>query len=117
MRQGITTRYLGPTNSRGSRIKAVARKASSWGPEMSLTEPRAYQLNTDEDHTRVAKLLAAKLGWDGLFIAGGKPEEDGNMYVNMGVPEKVIAEMIALGDLDRMGKQDKDWFWVKEVAK
>lgn len=113
MRQGITTRYLGPTNSKGSRIKAIARKASSWGPEMSLAEPRAYRLNTEEDHTRVAHLLATKLGWSGLWIAGGKPEEDGNMYVNLdvGPGTDLHVHMSNLGSL----VEGRDWFYVPVV--
>jgi len=108
MRQGISTRYLGPTNSRGSRIKAIARKASSWGKEMSHTRSYSYE-GTDKEHTLAAKELATKLGWSGLWVGGGKPEEDGNQYVNIG---EDIWDNATLMPYQTLGKEDADWFYV-----
>lgn len=108
MRQGISTRYLGPTNSKGSRIKAIARKRGSLGSEMSLTRSFQYR-GTNDEHTLAAKELATKLGWGGLWIAGGKPEEDGNMYVNAGRIDREQA--IAASMVLHIG-EDQDWFFV-----
>ena len=120
MRQAITTRYLGPTNSRGSRIKALARKATSrhsgWGyhPEMSLTDGYDHAGNHDDNHCRVAKLLAIKLGWSGLWIAGGLPTEDGNCYVNLHVgPDTDLQQHMA--NLYSL-QQGRDWFFVPEAV-
>lgn len=114
MRQGITTKYLGPTNYRGSRIKATARKASSLGKEMSHT--RSYQHgSSDEEHTLAAKELAAKLGWKGLWIGGGgKPEEDGNQYVNVARAHMhgPLPDPQRAAYADQFGTEDTDWFYI-----
>jgi hypothetical protein len=81
MRQAISTKYLGATNSRGSRIKALGRKAGSLGAEMSLTVPWDHALGIDANHAAAAKALAVKLGWYGMYFAGGAPDESGNVYV------------------------------------
>ena len=71
MAQGIWTKYIPATNSRGARIKAIARIADSMGPEMALTTLRNYELDTDADHARAAAELARKLGW-GWPMARGR---------------------------------------------
>jgi hypothetical protein len=115
MRQGITTKFFGPTNTKGSRIKAIARKRDKWGGEMSLIEPRNYGLETPDDHARVAKLLAAKLGWSGLYICGGKPADDGYMFVNAGdiTPTMIAGHTLAKHPL---GNEDRDWFYLPPKA-
>lgn len=68
MRQSISTRYIGPTNTRGSRVKATASggisKTFGWddaqGPE--------------GNHRDAACALAGKLGWAGRWIGGGTRE-------------------------------------------
>ena len=104
--QGIWTKYIGPTNHKDARIKAIARVADSLGPEMSLTVSRDWGLNLDEDHTRAAKLLAAKLGWAGLWHGGGRPDNAGNMYVN-------CAHAYAGAPTSSIGREDRDWFYVE----
>lgn len=54
--QAIQTRFLGPTNYKGSRVKAFCRAGS-----MSL--PWDNSLNSEDNHVRAAKALASKLGW------------------------------------------------------
>jgi len=74
MRQAIVTKFFGPTNTRGSRIKATCGAGSlyhSWD----------YSLGSDANHDAAAKALATKLGWIGAWYAGGMPNEDGNCYV------------------------------------
>lgn len=104
MRQAITTKYLGPTNIHGSRIKAVARKRSSMGAEMSLTDSYAYE-GVEHEHCRVAKLLAVKLGWSGLWVGGGNVDENGYVYVNVCADYKGAPT-------DSIGKEDEDWFFI-----
>lgn len=75
MRQSINTRYIGPTNYRGSRVKA----RSSSG--LSLTIGWDDALGTDENHRAAARALAVKLGWAGRWIAGAAADGRGNVYV------------------------------------
>lgn len=117
MRQGITTRYHGPTNSKGSRVTATARKAKSYSdgsrePAMSLTDHWDHASNMDANHTRVAQLLAAKLGWSGLWIGGGCPDDSGYQYVNAGLTPSMIAGH-TLKD-HPLGREGIDWFFVAE---
>ena len=106
MSQGIWTKYLPATNSRGARIKAIARIADSIGPEMALTDSRDYALDTDADHARVAALRARKLGWAGLWHGGGRPDNVGNMYVN-------CAHAYAGAPTSSIGREGRDWFYIE----
>ncbi len=54
--QAIKTKYLGPTNTRGARIKAECYSRS-------LTQPFAYELNEEDRHIKAALALAEKLEW------------------------------------------------------
>lgn len=54
--QAITTRYLAPTNSRGSRIKAIAAAGS-------VTVPYDHALSAFENHHSAALAFARKYGW------------------------------------------------------
>ena len=56
MAQAITTRYLGPTNHRGSRILATCSAGR-------LTHDWNHALNTEDNHREAAQALIAKLGW------------------------------------------------------
>ena len=55
MATAITTKYLGPTNSRGSRV--AARSVSG----RSRTVPWDHALNPDGNHDLVANLLAGEI--------------------------------------------------------
>jgi hypothetical protein len=61
--QAIRTRYHGATNTRGSRITAACEAGS-------LTLPRDYSLNIDQDYARVAQALAQRMGWAGVYHGG-----------------------------------------------
>jgi len=78
MYQAIETRYVGPTNSRGSRI--IARAAAG-----RLTVHWDYVLNPEMNHQRAADLLARKLGWvgehHGILIGGGNASNTGYVFV------------------------------------
>lgn len=107
MRQSITTRYIGPTNSRGSRIKAVARKRSASFPEQGLSVPYGYG-NTEEEHCKGAKALAEKLGWSGLWVGGGNEREDGYVFVSL--PGTYSRDWV-----QRFipGTEGRDWFHIE----
>lgn len=110
MRQAITTRYRGPTHSGPAKYLARA-----WGGSHSTT--RDYDLSTDQQHCEAARRLALKLGWAGLWVAGGSPEGTGSVYVLMtdrpylpfnGSKVKLSYVMGELG----VGKEGEDWFYV-----
>ena len=68
MFQAIQTKYLGPSNTRGSRVKA-------WSQAGSITLVWDYALNADENHRTAARMLARKLDWKGVWSGGGLPDQ------------------------------------------
>ncbi len=67
MYQAIVTRYHGPTNVKGSRIKATAAAGSvilDWDDA----------LNADDNHMVAAENFAAKYDWKGCWHTGGLPD-------------------------------------------
>lgn len=52
----ISTKYFGPTDHRGSRIKASCGAGS-------LVIPWDHSLDVEENHTKAAHSLISKLGW------------------------------------------------------
>lgn len=73
MRQAIVTKFVGPTNFRGSRIVVSAqagRMIVAWD----------HALNTDQNRDRAAQAFADKWGWKGRLVGGGLPGS-GNCYV------------------------------------
>ncbi len=63
MYQAITTKYLGPSNVRGSRVKATAAAGS-------VTLHWDHSLNPEANHREAAAALAIKYGWDGRWHGG-----------------------------------------------
>jgi hypothetical protein len=76
MYQAISTKFLGPTNTRGARVKASAQAGS-------VTVLWDHALNVDDNHTVAARALAEKYGWQGAWIAGGAADGTGNVYVRL----------------------------------
>ncbi len=76
MRQAITTKYIGPTNFRGSRVKAICQARS-------LTVAWDDAKDVNENHTQAARALADALGWleHNDMVGGGLPNGEGNAYV------------------------------------
>ena len=64
MRQAITTKWFGPSNVKGSRVKASAEAGS-------ITLHWDHALNVDQNHAKAAMALANKLGWGGKWVGGG----------------------------------------------
>lgn len=56
--KAIQIKYIGPTNTRGTRVKAFADCG------LSVIEPRDYALNYDEQARDVANKLIAKMNWN-----------------------------------------------------
>lgn len=74
--QAIETRYLGPTNTKGGRIKATA-----WAG--SVTVPYDHALSLEDNHRAAAMALVSKLQWQGTFAQGGNAKGDGYYFVNV----------------------------------
>lgn len=66
MRQAIETKFFGPGNVRGSRVKAICDAGS-------ITLDWNHRLNGDENHIAAAQALATKLKWPGEWYGGGLP--------------------------------------------
>ena len=64
MTQAILTKYLGPTESRGSRIKATCASGS-------ITVGYPYGLSGQAVHRFAADALCQKLGWNSSNLVGG----------------------------------------------
>ena len=79
--QAIITKYLGPTNKRGSRIKA-RQSASYAGTPQSITIAWDYGLNVEHNHKAAAIAFAAKMGWHGNW-AGGSGGGESYIFVNV----------------------------------
>jgi len=65
--QAIITKYIGPTNVRGARIKATAAAGS-------VTIPFPHELNLYERHEKAARALLDKLDWDFELASGELPD-------------------------------------------
>lgn len=76
--QAIVVKYLGPTNSRGSRLKAYADAGS-------ITISYPYELNREDGYLKAAEALREKLGWTGehygALVSGGLPNNGGTVFV------------------------------------
>lgn len=70
MYQAITTRFLGPTNYRGSRYKATCAAGS-------ITITADDRLDYTENHKRAAQALINKLGW---FHNPDRGDRDGQWF-------------------------------------
>ena len=70
--QSITTKYLGPTNTKGSRIKAICEAGS-------ITVDYDHALNSAENHDAACLELLKKLEWNYNYIGGGY--SNGYIYV------------------------------------
>jgi hypothetical protein len=64
--QAITTKYYGPTNTKGSKFVAECEAGR-------IAIPYDYDLDSEENHIAAANALLAKLGWDDRWniVSGG----------------------------------------------
>jgi len=63
--KAITTKYLGPTDTRGSRIKADD------GDGNTATVPYPHHLSNEHAHFEAVKALCERLNWHGNLAWGG----------------------------------------------
>lgn len=78
----IRTKYIGPTNYRGSRVVAATGdvRPSTGRPDRLVMSWRD-DLDSEGNHKRAAEALARKLGWYGSWAAGY--ESRGWTFVNV----------------------------------
>ena len=69
MLQAIQTKYLGPTDSKGSRVKAYCQAGC-------VTVDWLHNLNSEQNHKRAVMQLIKKLGWDDITWACGWSTDD-----------------------------------------
>jgi hypothetical protein len=72
--QTITTKYLGATNHRGSRIKATTSSG------ISKTVSYDDELNAIPNHKRAVHKLNEQLNWSGEMVQGS-PNDSGDSYI------------------------------------
>ena len=77
----ILTKYFGPTNCRGSRIKAYTSNKGQ-----SVTIPYDYTLDGEALHRKAAQALMDKMGWPNELVGGGI--ESGYAFVMLPYFEK-----------------------------
>lgn len=77
-KQAIVTKYLGPTDHRGSRIKA---KSISF----SVTLGWDCTLNDGENHQRAARALMEKMGWNWSLLSSWLPD---SAMAHLAIPEE-----------------------------
>jgi hypothetical protein len=75
IRQSIVTKYIAPSNVKGSRVSAT----STSGERIIIGWDDT--VDTDTNHTIAAAMLAEKLGWSGRWEAGAMPNGCG--FVNV----------------------------------
>ncbi len=68
--KAIQTRYLGPTNTRGSRIVAWVEGGHR------VIIPYPHELSGEEVHKAAALALCQMLGWTHELVGGGLPNGD-----------------------------------------
>ena len=71
--KAITTRYIGPSNTKGSRIVADD------GDGNRITLHYRSELNSDENHAAACRALCEKMGWGGRMqgasvLKGGRTQ-------------------------------------------
>ena len=75
MRQAIVTKYYGPTNSKGARIKASCEAGSIWFGYAS-------RHTSDKNHALAVLKLIKKLEWKGNYTIAGLPNSTGCVAVD-----------------------------------
>jgi len=70
----IVVKFMGPTNSRGLRYKAICQAGS-------ITVSADYSKNPTENAITVAKMLAEKLDWQGKYHLGYLPKSEKSYWV------------------------------------
>jgi hypothetical protein len=72
--QAIETKYYGPTNHRGSRIKAYAQCGKVW-------VHYDHGLSTQENHASAAMAFLRQWEWEGSWVQGANAANTGYVFV------------------------------------
>jgi hypothetical protein len=80
MAQAILVKYLGPTNTKGARLKAI-----SWLG--SLTVPYDHALNPTENRERAAHALCQKMGIRAALLGARLPRKLGHAFIMSPIEE------------------------------
>jgi hypothetical protein len=75
--QAITVKYIGPSNTKPSRLKATAANGLSVTVSYDNGEDTADYMA----YNRAARALKAKLGWTGEMVAGATEKGGTMVYV------------------------------------
>lgn len=92
MFQAMTTKYFGPTNHRGARIRVKAQVGTAFFPW-------DYALNSTQNHTKAMRLFAQKQAWNADFHVGSLP--CGTGYVGV-YPSEMVRLNSLLGEVNGM---------------
>ena len=76
-RCAIFTKYLGPTNTRGGRIKAWAKS----GGKLSVTINYPHELSQSDAHAAAARALCERMNWRPVALHRGYAHGDGYVFV------------------------------------
>lgn len=88
MLNAIQTRFLGPTNFRGSRVKAYCQGDS-------VTVEWRHELNSAENHKRALETLIKKMDWhDWLWAAGWSADGKGAVAVALSKKDHIQSAII-----------------------
>jgi hypothetical protein len=80
--KAIRTRYIGPSNTKPSRIVAETGEHGQ-----RIMTSYSSDLDANKAHAQIARALADKFGWKGELVGGGFP--DGTMvWVFADSPDK-----------------------------
>jgi hypothetical protein len=93
-RQAIQTKFLGPTNSRESRVKAFAAAGSViiiWD----------HRLKPEQNHRAAAEMFAIRMNWIGTWVAGTLPSGD-MVFVNTLDGQERAFDVSDLSDLKKL---------------
>ncbi len=91
--QAIIVKCFGPTDSSPARIKATANAGSIIVSRHDTIEGvELDSLNMDKAMALVAKQLAKKFKWPGVYIGGGLPKGNDMVFVPMGDWDKFEVE-------------------------
>lgn len=74
--QAIQTKFLGPTNTRDSRVKAYSEAFPR-----GVTVEWNHALSSEENHDRAATAFVTAHEWYGTWVRGGSVDGRGSVYV------------------------------------
>jgi len=74
--QAIQTRFIGATNTRGSRVKAFTE-----GFPRGVTVGYEHAASVEGAHDAAFLAFVRARGWWGLWARGASPDKRGNVYV------------------------------------